>query len=166
MSNSQTSISNKAPTACLSNAHSVRLYHIRIHSMLPHTEHCFLGMLIRRWGILWRPLEMKFGRRTAVVTACMRLHNFCIDKRIETNFRVNGGLSEFQPNRWGVAPKEDKDGRPLERLKTKRGLPLEDAPAPPGDRYSRRDELIELVNDAALKRPKTTHSVKKRKASL
>jgi len=40
---------------------------------------CAFGMLVRRWGILWRSLEMQWEKRTHVVSACMRLHNWCID---------------------------------------------------------------------------------------
>jgi hypothetical protein len=114
-------------------------------------------MLVRRWGVLWRPLEIKFRRRAAVITACVRLHNFCIDKRIETHMREKNGLTELQPDRWSIAPKLDRDGRPLRMLQTKRGPPDSDAPAPPGDRYSRRQELIEAIFEAGLKRPKSSN---------
>lgn len=40
---------------------------------------CAFGILVRRWGILWRSLEMQWEKRTHVVSACMRLHNWCID---------------------------------------------------------------------------------------
>jgi len=40
---------------------------------------CAFGMLIRRWGILWRPLEGEVDRRSLVVGACMLFHNHCID---------------------------------------------------------------------------------------
>ena len=40
---------------------------------------CAFGMLVRRWGILWRSLEMQWEKCTHVVSACMRLHNWCID---------------------------------------------------------------------------------------
>jgi hypothetical protein len=47
-------------------------------------------MLVRRWGILWRPLEMKLQRLAQVIGACMRLHNFCIKKKInDVALRVN-----------------------------------------------------------------------------
>ena len=42
----------------------------------------FLLVLIRRWGILWRPLEVRFDKRAALIGCCMRLHNYCIDHRI------------------------------------------------------------------------------------
>jgi len=50
---------------------------------------CSFGMLVRRWGILWRPLEMNHKRRAAVIGACMRLHNYCIDKRLLCDLNVS-----------------------------------------------------------------------------
>lgn len=37
------------------------------------------GILVRRWGILWRPLEVAFHKLASVVNVLMNLHNFCID---------------------------------------------------------------------------------------
>lgn len=69
---------------------------------------CSFGILIRRWGILWRPLEMRFNMRAQTIGACMRLHNFCIDKRIglgPTSFVQDGhGRSEIQPSVWMQTP--------------------------------------------------------------
>lgn len=42
---------------------------------------CSFGMLNRRWGIFWRPLEMDVGKATRIITCCMKLHNICIDAR-------------------------------------------------------------------------------------
>ena len=62
-------------------------------------------MLIRRWGILWRPLECKFARRGDLIGACMRLHNYCIDKRIaDEEFGMNGELQALDPDEEGVHP--------------------------------------------------------------
>ena len=43
---------------------------------------CAFGLLVRRWGILWKPLECAHRRNPSVVVCCMRLHNFCIDNGI------------------------------------------------------------------------------------
>jgi hypothetical protein len=37
------------------------------------------GMLVTRWGILWRPLKTRHMSWTAILGALGRLHNFCID---------------------------------------------------------------------------------------
>ena len=98
------------------------------------TECCY-GILIRRFGIMWRPLAMRFDKRTAVISACMNLHNFCIDRRVE-EFRpdlvrktvVENGKSkvvlmgQVDPGDAGVDarflryPAFDKKGRPVDYL--------------------------------------------------
>ena len=40
---------------------------------------CAFGILVQRWGILWRPLLCKFWRIPGLVTCLCRLHNFCIN---------------------------------------------------------------------------------------
>ena len=37
------------------------------------------GILVHRWGILRKPLNVHIGRVSALVTCLCRLHNFCID---------------------------------------------------------------------------------------
>ncbi len=77
---------------------------------------CSFGILVRRWGILWRPLEMKFEMRAATVTACMRLHNFCIDQRLGNSTLDLGnivkGKAEMSPNTWRKVPVFGRNGRP------------------------------------------------------
>ena len=46
-----------------------------------HVENAF-GMLIMRFGCLYRKLRVRFDRRAPLISACMRLHNFCIDANI------------------------------------------------------------------------------------
>lgn len=38
------------------------------------------GILVSRWGILWRPLRVAFKRRPKLIQALFHLHNFCIDE--------------------------------------------------------------------------------------
>jgi hypothetical protein len=40
------------------------------------------ALLTQRWGVLWRPLRCDFCRWTLVLTACAKLHNFCINADI------------------------------------------------------------------------------------
>ena len=42
-----------------------------------HLEQSF-GMLISRWGVLWRPLKFSVRRNIRAVHLCMVLHNFGI----------------------------------------------------------------------------------------
>ena len=62
------------------------------------------GILIRRWGIFWRPLEVQFRRRAPLIKCCMLLHNYCITKRIALDLRELHGLTEIQPRRWEKTP--------------------------------------------------------------
>ena len=38
------------------------------------------GMLVKRWGVFWRPLQCQFNRWATVTLVCAKLHNFCIDQ--------------------------------------------------------------------------------------
>jgi len=42
---------------------------------------CAFGMLLQRWGILWKGLRTPLRASTKVIGACMRLHNLAIDFR-------------------------------------------------------------------------------------
>lgn len=86
---------------------------------------CAFGVLIRRWGILWRPLEVAFDRRAALVGCCMRLHNFCIDQRISEEHlpAMDGEMGIAVPgepgvvvDRWEKRPVFDREGRPVYAL--------------------------------------------------
>ena len=37
------------------------------------------GLLTKRWGIFWRPLQCDFDRWPTIINVCAKLHNFCID---------------------------------------------------------------------------------------
>ena len=38
------------------------------------------GILIRRWGILWRPIEFELRKVAKKVRVCAMLHNICVDR--------------------------------------------------------------------------------------
>ena len=46
---------------------------------------CAFGEISRRWGIFWRPLEGSLTRKTMVIDAGLKLHNFLVNYRIRTN---------------------------------------------------------------------------------
>jgi hypothetical protein len=117
------------------------------------------GILIRRWGILWRPLEVQFRRRAPLIKCCMLLHNYCITKRVELNLREQNGLTEIQPGRWDATPLFDKEGRPVRNLKTLRRTA--DVPSGSG-KSTKRDALIADIAEAGLHRPKKAAKKSKR----
>jgi hypothetical protein len=47
-----------------------------------HIEQAF-GILVRRWGILWRKLESSMKYWSLIVLCCMKLHNICIDFQLK-----------------------------------------------------------------------------------
>ena len=52
-------------------------------SSLRFNVECAFGQLIRRCVVLWRPLEMQFRKKGAVLGCCIRLHNYWIDCLID-----------------------------------------------------------------------------------
>ena len=51
-------------------------------SQLRITVECAFGVLVRRWGILWKAMEYDLDFQFEIVHACCRLHNFCISRRL------------------------------------------------------------------------------------
>ena len=50
----------------------------------PSPSHFIFDELqVRRWGILWRPMEVGLRKFEKVVNAVVRLHNFCRDRKID-----------------------------------------------------------------------------------
>jgi hypothetical protein len=37
------------------------------------------SIMVRRWGIFWRPLTCAFKKWALVTTVCAKVHNVCID---------------------------------------------------------------------------------------
>jgi DDE superfamily endonuclease len=44
-----------------------------------HVEQAF-GILVARWGILWRPLRVPIDKSGQIILACVKLHNFVLEK--------------------------------------------------------------------------------------
>ena len=113
---------------------------------------CAFGLLIRRWGVLWRPLAVKFERRACLISALIRLHNFCIDRKLSADhISIDESTSEIQPGRWDKTPRFDKMGRPVDFLTNSTSARL--ARDRRKDKTDRRDALVQLVADEGLKRP-------------
>lgn len=112
------------------------------------------GILINRWGILWRPLAMRFNRRPAVILACARLHNWLIDRRIDMPVlhRNAAGCAEVVPGRWVRAPSFDSEGRPRMHTAHSHGSGAGQHRGPPG---TRTQALITRIREAGLTRPLT-----------
>jgi len=57
-------------------------------------------------------------RRAPLISAAMRMHNYCIDRRISIDLRQVAGAPEIQPRVWAPTPKFGKNGEPLDFLDT------------------------------------------------
>ena len=126
---------------------------------------CAFGILVRRWGVLWRPLRQEFSRRAPLVIALMHLHNFCIDERLASNScdgeaegmpDVQAPIAQCQPGRFRRPPKFDKDGRPVQMLDTCRahdeGAPTRRERQQAGIKVNRRNEMVQAIKDAGYTR--------------
>jgi len=59
------------------------------HSSIRMCIECSFGILVGRWGILWKPLRVPLHRAPVVIEACMALHNLCIDRSVPQEIRPN-----------------------------------------------------------------------------
>lgn len=125
---------------------------------------CAFGILIKRWAILWKPLCMRFDRRAPLIGACMRLHNFCIDRRIQEETRDMGeGISEIQPSRYAKTPKFDREGRPVNYLKIIRGPKQSHRGIGLNSPHTlTRDKLVAAVRSSGVTRPALPTGIRKK----
>ena len=57
------------------------------HSSLRMCVECSFGILVARWGILWKPLKVSLRRAPKIVETCMCLHNVMIDRCVPQEIR-------------------------------------------------------------------------------
>jgi len=57
------------------------------HSSIRMCIECSFGILVGRWGILWKPLRVPLRRAPVVIETCMTLHNLCIDRSVPQEIR-------------------------------------------------------------------------------
>ena len=124
---------------------------------------CAFGVLVQRWGILWRSLRCRFDRRAQLIGACMRLHNFCIDERVAEETVIKHGVGQVQPGRWEPAPLFDRHGRPVHHL----DIEQEDAVRARVRRRAahknvRLMQLARLVQASGIKRPALAPGLRKK----
>ena len=59
---------------------------------------CAFGILVRRWGVLWRRQEGSLQRINSIVMACLICHNLCIDARLGGDIEtVQGARNPIDP---------------------------------------------------------------------
>ena len=62
------------------------------------------GILIRRWGILWRPIAYSLNKVAKIVRVCAMLHNVCVDRWLRKNpvrYKKEGQMWPEEAGEWG-----------------------------------------------------------------
>jgi DDE superfamily endonuclease len=55
------------------------------------------GLMVKKWGILARPLTIKLKNIKRLMIAIARLHNFCIDERLASTNVATGAMQQGAP---------------------------------------------------------------------
>jgi hypothetical protein len=80
------------------------------------------GILVRRWGILWRPIAYSLYRVARIARVCAMLHNICVDRWLLKHPRpyVNDKRSwPDVPDQIGVEDPMPEDEEILRRMHNK-----------------------------------------------
>jgi len=100
---------------------------------------------------------MAFEKRAAVVGFCIRLHNYCVNARLELSeeLKKKEGFIEVVPGLRRLAPQLNDEGAPVEHMtgncrcqNCKHSVRSTESPD-----TSRRDELERDIIDEGLFRP-------------
>jgi hypothetical protein len=58
------------------------------------------GILYSRWGILWRPLRVKFDNLSLLLHTLCRLHNYCMTDRHVASLSTIADIAHEEDHRW------------------------------------------------------------------
>jgi hypothetical protein len=106
------------------------------------------GILVRRWGILWRPIAFSLCKVAKIVRVCAMVHNICVDRWIINNpSRFGRGLQHWPeaPSQWGTDDLSPADDEIIERLHNN----YVTARARSADSFA-RDQLMEEIYELGL----------------
>lgn len=100
-------------------------------------------MMVRRWGVLWRRLEVDYERWSFVLRVCAKMHNLCVDDAVPRPFQADTvgtvrEVPEFDP----VVNDDDDDDEGLNHDGGRRGQP------------GRRTEITKVLEERGVKRPR------------
>ena len=110
---------------------------------------CCFGLLVARWGILWRPLRSTLVHNILVIQVCAVMHNWCQRRGIEHPIAPPAGLSSVP---LAQRPFMNHQGVPLMNLAGSSAQPL-DVMSP--TMAALRCTLVAEMAAAGLKRPST-----------
>ena len=109
---------------------------------------CAFGMLVGRWGILWRRLDTHLSTAQHIIRAVLALHNFCIDERCPLVGDMRDRHDHDRDLRGNSSPVF------TDMVNGHAGMPYRprrDAAA--RRQHDRRDHLAAAIADAGLERP-------------
>ena len=108
------------------------------------------GILIQRWGLLWRPLRISYSHRGLAVRVACKLHNICIDQGtlISPEYMCSGHGSQY-----GFAHEKDCGMNDHKRSRFTDGVTVTQGHRSDLERCDHRDKLTEKMEQLKQKRP-------------
>ena len=109
-----------------------------------HVEHAF-GILVARFGILWKPMGFPLPVVPRILSACMRIHNYHVYQHVlpisSTMEPPNQSETEAAFTAWWINAVVERDGSSEQGRRTDLGV------------CSKRCELSNSIHDSGLQRP-------------
>ena len=116
------------------------------HSSLRMCVECSFGILVSRWGILWKPLKVSLRQAPKIVGTCMCLHNVMMDRCVPQEIRPP---VYSKSGRVTYRPHIDNNGAPTQ-LMTDDGA---ESTADYGGMTDLRSKLTSQMKELEMKRP-------------
>ena len=112
-------------------------FNYHLSSMRQTIERAF-GMLTKRWGIFWRPLNVRFEMWPTIALVCAKLHNWCNARRVPIVERA--AIDRQRGDEWIVRSNPSEPAEGQDHINRQ----------PQGNR---RNQFAQAFEDAGLKRP-------------
>jgi hypothetical protein len=113
-------------------------------SLRMHVEQSF-GIMVARFGILWRSLRFPLPVVPRILSACMRIHNFCIDQKVPPITAAIDAATKSATEEafvaWWNNAEEPRDHDSQQGRRTDLGS------------IKKRDGLADLMHRAGIHRP-------------
>jgi hypothetical protein len=74
------------------------------------------GMLVRRWGILWKPISFELKKVPTIVRVCAMLHNVCVDRFVATYGHMRSADKQVIPQHDRVEEDMPEQDEIIERM--------------------------------------------------
>jgi hypothetical protein len=108
---------------------------------------CAFGILVARWGVLWRKIHIQLKYVPLVVGVCIKLHNICTQHMLEVR-------SVFADGRWGERERNSlaPDG-PFVYTQSECAVEISSTQHKDADGKLKREQLCADLRNAGLRRP-------------